>query len=296
MNIKPFIPPILYNALRKLKPKPKKLEYAVGPYLLSLPPGHTLPVYQGMHKLFDRFLPVLAKCVEKGQSIVDVGANVGDTPLMMMETSPANIICIEASDKYYGYLEKNLAQLSSEERERIKTYKQMVGTGSYTGELQHYGGSAKLNPEVKNNAKNTLRLDELLADESNEIALIKTDTDGFDFDVLLSAEKIIERDQPILFWENQMENEDQMRGYEALYKKLQSYGYDRLYFFDNFGNLVLELSDYATLKQLNEYIYTTRKYGCTYTIRFTDVLAATSKSAQKLEKVIEEYKKEWIRA
>lgn len=295
MRLRQFLPPIIYSILKRVQPN-KEVNYKVGPYNLKLPPGHTLPLYQGKHKLFDRFLPVLAKYIEEQYSIVDVGANVGDTPLMMLETSKANIICVEASDKYFSYLKENLAQLSEDESQRITTFKQMVGTGNYSGELQHYGGSAKMNPDAQNIKSEVIRLDELLGKVEKEVALIKTDTDGFDFDVLMSAEKIIKRDLPILFWENQMGNESQMQGYESLYAMLESYGYDQLYFFDNFGNLVLELSGYDVLKQLNEYIFTTKKFGCTYTIRFTDVLASTKKNAQLLSEVIDEYKREWIRA
>jgi hypothetical protein len=73
-------------------------------------------------------------------------------------------------------------------------------------------------------------------------------------------------------------------------------GYCNLYIFDNFGNLVVEKSNYHTLKNINAYLYSMKKYHATRTFYYTDILAATNKHLLIVENAIEDYKENWIKA
>ena len=288
--LKQWIPPILVKALKQYR-RPRELSYKIGDISIELPPGHTLPNYQARHKLFDRFLPILASCVSSEKTVVDVGANVGDTALMMLPETDADIICIEASDKFFPYLIKNIGQLGSAAK-RLTCEKALVGTNQYTGSLEHYDGTAKFTLNKTTDGIQFITLDELVADR--QVGLIKVDTDGFDFDVLLSATETLRRDTPVLFWENQVEHDHQLKGYDELYSKLEELDYQLIYIFDNFGNLVLESTTYQALRDFNDYLYSMERYGCTRTIYFLDVLAATIKEKETLEAAIDKYKRHWI--
>lgn len=270
----------------------KTERYTIGKYVIDIPLDHGLPLYQQSHKLYDRFLPVLSKYFKSNETIIDIGANVGDTAVTMLNETAAKIICIEASDIYYPYLEKNIHSLSTEEQQRVSYIKSFVGTNSFTGSLSHVSGTAVV--KETNEGSITFRaLDELMEQET-AISLIKVDTDGFDYDVLLSAQELIKKQQPVLFWENQIDNEAQSKGYEQLYDFLEQNGYKYLYLFDNFGNLMVEKTDYSVLKNINSYIYSMKTAQCTRTIYYTDVLAITEHEQERINQVIAEYKKEWI--
>jgi hypothetical protein len=71
---------------------------------LSLPPDHGLPKFQAEHVMYDRFLPELARCLEGGANttIIDVGANVGDTALAMVSHCKPRILCVDGFSEYFS--------------------------------------------------------------------------------------------------------------------------------------------------------------------------------------------------
>ena len=58
-------------------------EYRFADFSIVLPADHALPIYQKAHRLYDRFLPHLSKYIESGSTVIDVGANCGDTVAAM---------------------------------------------------------------------------------------------------------------------------------------------------------------------------------------------------------------------
>jgi len=71
-------------------------------------------------------------------------------------------------------------------------------------------------------------------------------------------------------------------------------GYNCIWIFDNFGNLVSYEVNFGTLKCINDYLFSMEKLNCTRTLYYTDILACTEKDRMKLESAIVEYKNEWI--
>ena len=82
----------------------------------------------------------------------------------------------------------------------------------------------------------------------------------------------------------------QYEKYNHLYGQLEEKGYTELYIFDNFGNVLVEKSNFKTLKDINAYLYRMRKYNATRTFFYTDVLASTEKRKLVLETAIADYK------
>ncbi len=297
MTIKKFIPPIFLDVFRKLtttNSDNKSGMYQIGNYQIETPPNFALPVYQKTHKLYDRFLPVLAKHINHNKLIIDIGANIGDTTIAMLQQCNNNIICIEPSDLFFPYLERNLKKLKPKDFNRVKIIKQLVGTGVLSGELDHtFVGTATLKVNGNQKSHTHIPLDQLIEDHSG-VVLIKVDTDGFDFDVIKSAEKILLDSEPILYWENLILENFQKDGYEELYASLTQKGYKYIYIFDNFGNLITEEFNFETLKNINSYLDSMVKHGQTKSMDYTDILAATEKNSLTVRNVISEYKKEWI--
>jgi FkbM family methyltransferase len=258
--------------------------------LLS-PINHPLEGFMNEFRLYDRFLTVLAKHLPNDKKVIDIGANIGDTLFGMIDNCSSKFYCIEPSEYFFSFLEKNVLNLSKENRNRIILLKEMIGTGSFKGVLQQYHeGSAKLKLDQINDNK-YISLDNLAI---SDVILIKVDTDGFDFDVIESAKQICKESKPILFWENEISEDFQLNGFEQMYYNLSELGYDTLFIFDNFGNLIFENSNFETLKQLNTYIYSMKKYDCTRTIFYTDVLAVSDKHKGLVTNAIEDYKRSCI--
>ena len=259
--------------------------------LLLSPINHPLEGYMKEFRLYDRFLPVLAKYLPYDKKIIDVGANIGDTLFGMIDNCSSKFYCIEPSDHFFSFLEKNVCNLSEENRNRIILLKEMIGTGSFKGVLQHYhDGSAKLKLDQINDHK-YISLDNL---DISDVILIKVDTDGFDFDVIESANQVCKESKPILYWENEISEDFQLHGFQKMYGNLLDLGYETLYIFDNFGNLIFENSNFETLEQLNTYIYSMHKHNCTRTIFYTDVLAVSSNYKDLVEIAIQDYKNNFI--
>ncbi len=252
-------------------------------YKLSYPWDFTLPYFQKNLPLYDRFLPILARQISSDSSIVDVGANVGDTTLAFLGNSTSNVVSIEASDKFIHYLKSTVGTLPQKEKARVQIVKTFVGSGDLAGDLDHSGGTATLN--VSSNVQSThTPLDNLV--DANGVGLIKVDVDGFDFDVLLSAQEILKVSSPILFWENVVLNSDQFAGYRRLYDLLETLGYGSLWVFDNKGCLLVELGTYSDLLRYSQSLLEKENPNLGY----IDVLACVERDKEKCLSAIKVFK------
>lgn len=267
--------------------------HKIGSIKLDVPPFFDLPDIQKQHRMYDRFLPVLVRHLNKKSLIVDIGANIGDSVAAMFQNCENSILAIEASNKFFSILTRNLARFDRGEHKRVRAIQKMVGSGKINGRLNHrIKGTATLT--VTANETNTHEpLDQILPKEF-DICLIKVDTDGFDFDVLNSGTGVLEKSQPVLFWENDISEEFQLLGYEQLYRTLSKLGYKYFFVFDNYGNLITQCSDFSSLMDFNQYTYSMRKHSATRTIYYTDVLATTEKNLGLCTRAIDEYRKNVI--
>jgi len=291
-----LLPPAFFYLFRSVKRKIRK-KYQIEDYSLTLSSGHTLPDFQKDHKLYDRFLPCLTKYLSVEQTIIDVGANIGDTAFLIRSSSDAKIVCVEGSEKFFGYLVDNINSLPVKKGNNINCIHALVGTQNNKGSLKHINGTAKVvkDDSHKADSNNSMSLNEIAKTVDN-LTLVKVDTDGFDYDVLISGLKSISKEEPILFWENVIENEDQLKSYNKMYQELSLLGYTKIYIFDNFGNILLSNTSFDSQNAINEYIYSNSNYGGTKTFGYTDTLAVTSKHSSLVDKAISDYKKNYIYA
>jgi len=266
--------------------------YQVEGYNIRIPRKHQLSLFQKQYPLYDKFLPILVKHLPKSGKIADVGANIGDTLFSTMFRCKNDFICIEGSDFFFEYLLNNIALLPESEQKRIVNYKALVGTGKISGELSHVSSRTAALVASETSAPTHQPFDEIVKNDG-EIALIKSDTDGFDWDVLLSTAKTLAQYKPVLFWENEVRDESQAAGMVRLYELLKSKGYSQVYVFDNFGNLMMENVTIDTLLSLNQYLLSMNKGQSERTIFYVDVLAVTDDKKQTATNAVAEFKKEF---
>jgi hypothetical protein len=134
-------------------------------------------------------------------------------------------------------------------------------------------------------------LDEILLSLPSvpKVRVIKTDVDGFDYDVIESAMLLVERDKPIIFFECDFSTDTQRVGFEDVFSALESRGYSDWALFDNFGQLMLRTDTIETLKQLMNYIWQQKQGNATRTIYYFDVLASHLRDRSFVTRVLESY-------
>lgn len=272
------------------------IEYPYTAFSIILPADHLLPVYQQYHKLYDRFLPHLVKYIEPNSTVIDVGANCGDTLAAMYESNKSlTYICVESDDTFFDLLQRNALRINKLDKDvSIYAIKALVGINVTDVTLSGSGGTkyAVIHEKIQDNTKTLLSqtLDNLVSHiRANNIRLLKSDVDGFDYDVIDSAESIIKSQSPILFFECQFDYYKQKTGYEKTIAELQINGYKNWVIFDNFGELVLQTEDIGLVFQLLNYVWRQNSNRSTRTIFYYDILAATKKDDALLAKVISDY-------
>jgi Methyltransferase FkbM domain len=83
--------------------------------------------------------------------------------------------------------------------------------------------------------------------------LIKSDVDGFDYDVIASAAMTIATSSPILFFEYNCIKPEQIKPYSETVLELEAKGY-RFAAFDNFGLPMLQNVEANVIIQLTDYV------------------------------------------
>lgn len=265
--------------------------FNIGSRVIELPADHKLPIYQNLHRLYDRFLPVMGMYLPSRSDhvIVDVGANVGDTAASMLDSCVHNFLCVEGHAPFFDMLCSNVKkQLMAPDR--FILVNEVVGTGDFVGNLKANESTAHI--EVEPCGQPVRSLDSIVAEHQllDKVALLKIDTDGFDGDVLLSSTQIINRSEPLIYWENQFCGDKQLNLLERAYEHLSKNGYNHLWIFDNFGNLLLEECTFAALHSLNRYVAAQDGHDCTRTIYYTDVLASKDNYQKAAAEAISRYK------
>jgi FkbM family methyltransferase len=266
------------------------VEHRYKGFAIRLPSDHMLPFYQRHHRRYDRFLPHMAKSIGDAATIIDVGANCGDTLAGMVEQNPrARYICIEPDPRFFSYLTSNIERLRSAfPGIDVRAVKALVGKDVANAMLQGAGGTKHAVVGAGNEQSKPLGniLSEL---PPAPVRLLKSDVDGFDYDVIASAADVLIADHPLLFFECQHDTEAQKCAYERSISWLQSLGYVDWTVFDNYGEVMLRTNEVQHLFQLMEYVWRQNSRGATRTIYYYDILAAVSTDVDLIADVLRGY-------
>ena len=258
-------------------------------FTISLPADHLLLRHQSKHPNYDRFLPHLAGHLDDFDLVIDVGANVGDTLAAMYDANPRlRYVCVEPDMDFYSLLSDNIATIRAAGNPiEVETYQSLVGQAVSYASLHGGGGTKHQVPGV---GMASVSLDSLIREDDHAaVRLLKTDVDGYDFDVLDSAETLISNSKPLIYFECQYETEDQLCGFLNTLENLESAGYTHWSIFDNFGSFVMQTSDRRHLIQLMQYVWAQSTGRSTRTIYYFDVLAAQDEERQFVESVLKTY-------
>lgn len=257
------------------------VEYACGQFTLVLPSDHKLPCYQSSNALYDRFLPVLARQLTGQALIVDVGANIGDTLASMASENPrAKYICVEPEPTFFAFLEANTARIADGLQQRPVLLRQFVGQQAVTGQLVSSHGTAKvISTHTSAEIVNSITLEQIInthaPSSEQRTLLVKSDVDGWDYDVIRSLGPVLDDENLIVYMECQTQTSEQHESYVRFFEELAPKNF-HFTIFDNFGNLVIFNGDNQQVISLLDYAWAQEKGIGTRTIWYIDVMISTS--------------------
>jgi len=220
---------IFFNIDQKIKIDDRKI---------ILPPEHPLSMWSSLYKEYDKFLPKIIESIKFNESIIDIGANVGDTLFRLVHANKKpNYYSIEGDEYFFKYLKKNKELLEENIKQKVTLINELVGKNLVGNLTQTSNPGSKFLVESKNGTK-TKTLDEIIINYKIEnIKLIKVDVDGYDYNVLFSAMNEIKNNKPDLFFEYMNLNKND---YIQLIEELFKIGYSNWTVLNNHGSIIFE--------------------------------------------------------
>jgi FkbM family methyltransferase len=165
--------------------------------------SHSLPIYLNDHRFYDRLPQRISQFIlrKEGQvTLIDVGANIGDT-IAGFYTSPKDrFLAIEPDPNYRKFLVANWAN-----NPNVTIISDLCSSESLQGtyRIEEKNGTAALVPSSDGFAMRSRTLDDILDEHAfaQQANILKVDTDGHDFKVLAGAKRWIAEKQPAVLFE-----------------------------------------------------------------------------------------------
>ena len=237
----------------------------IGPHLLSLPADSKLDQFQKKFPRYDFILGEIARILYghlgSQMQAIDIGANVGDSAALICKYQNIKVLCIEGCVHFFEFLERNAKVIG----DHIETECAFIGTGL---ELVPQDVSPRFGtysiPLDATRGFETKTLSELMTryPQFQETHLIKIDTDGFDFKILMNSIGVISKMKPVIFFEYYLFASKEADG-ESLrcMETLLNHGYKYYLIYDNFGHFLFSLNGIEKFAELNLYLLSGRYHG-----------------------------------
>jgi len=235
------------RAVRKLQVQlhDPPVVYHIGRIALQLRLSHQLPYYRRRFPQYSSNIGRIGAAIQQkypDMSLIDIGANVGDTVAIVRELAHFPILCIEGSQTYLPSLHLNVGDLADVEIEAAYvggesgTVAASVRTGDGTGYLA-IGDSDIATVQLRS-------LDEVVKRHPRFASskLVKSDTDGMDCQILAGAASYLATVRPVLFFEYDPDLTARA-GASAVqvFDVLRAAGYRHALVYENIGDLILLL-------------------------------------------------------
>lgn len=167
-----------------------------------MPWSHRLPDYAVIDEEYGQNLVHLASLLAEhdGLTVLDVGANIGDSAVQIRHATGGHVLCVEADPFYLEYLHRN-----TDPDPQITVVEALLTTGSSASAVSavRSGGTTRFAEGVDVDAMPSLSaaaLRELYPDFSR-LRLVKSDTDGYDTSLVQAIAQAWHEDPPVLFFE-----------------------------------------------------------------------------------------------
>lgn len=232
----------------------------VGNYMLEMPGNNpqisTYKYDSGANSQLGR----LSACIATkypALSVLDVGANVGDTIAIIKSAIELPVIGIEGDDFAFEFLKKNTMSLKN-----VTLIKTFLGEKieSKKISMEKSGWNTTLVPNEEQGEMVHLKtLDEVLGEQhllNRTLKLLKIDCEGFDTIIIRGSARLIREKKPVLYFEYNKTNMEAI-GEEGLSTLLTlgEVGYKNVILFDNKGRylMTVPIDQVGILKDLHRY-------------------------------------------
>lgn len=214
--------------------------YELDGTILLLPLSHQLPFIRASHpKYSTNVARIAAIALSKypDLSMIDIGANIGDTVAIVRHDAYFPIMCIDGDPTFFSILEKNAHAWPD-----VYLVQSFVGdiNGATPTRIIAERGTARLITDSSNSTRTETLTNILSAHPTfTPPRLIKIDTDGFDLKIVTHELSLIGKLRPIIFLEyDPFFFEQHQSDGLALFRKLSSIGYEAALIFDNTGEFL----------------------------------------------------------
>jgi FkbM family methyltransferase len=203
---------------------------------LVLPWSHRLPDYAALTPEYGQNLVALARGLgESGPvSVLDIGANVGDSALQILHAVDGSVLCVEADKAYLEFLHQNV-----DDDSRVQVVEALLSAseGGLTKAVRS-GGTTRFVAGTGSDGMPSVSADDLRREfpEFDGLRLIKSDTDGYDVDLVPAAARAWASAKPVLFFEYDPYL-TRIAGFEAgdVWERLEELGYRDVAVWDHSG-------------------------------------------------------------
>jgi FkbM family methyltransferase len=234
------------------------VDFSLGAYNLCLPLSHELPFYRRKFPDYAGNLgkvSLYARRKYPNLTMIDVGANIGDSVAIVHSYSDHPVLCLEGEPRFFQLLKKNTRNLPAVEIEQT-----FIGApGDHVGSIDARRGNAQVLLGPIPGRASICTLSEALARHPRfaRAKLLKIDAEGFDCRIIAAETKLLKVNKPILFFEYYPKCSE-LVGQKAfpVFTTLSSLGYSLILIYQNLGRyfMSLTLDQVDALEDLHHFI------------------------------------------
>jgi len=209
---------------------------------MTLPWSHRLPDYARVVPAYGQNLVKVATALQHGDeplTVLDVGANVGDSTLQILHATDAHVLCVEADGFFLEFLHTNV-----DGDVRVSVEESLLTAGADDGVAMapvRVGGTTRFEPGTSALTAPSVSTDELRSryPAFEELRLAKSDTDGYDVELIPAIARTWSSSRPVLFFEydhvlSRAVGNDPI----AVWGDLIELGYAEVVAWDNYGEVI----------------------------------------------------------
>lgn len=187
---------------------------------------------------------------------LDIGANIGDTALILRRGGCGPILCIEADPFFFELLVQNTRSL--DEVSYLNSFIS-ASTESLAGELRASDGTARIIEKANGRTLGVTMTEAIRTwPYCEQINLVKIDTDGHDLEVIRGGLSFFKRVQPVIYFEYDpsLLPDQKKESSPTIFEELRDIGYQTALIFDNIGLFMrsIHVGDCKQIEELHHYL------------------------------------------
>jgi FkbM family methyltransferase len=239
-----FLARISFQIIKKISSAYDPLiNYPIKGHQIKMPLSHALPLVLQYYPDYSNNLARVASCIYAKYpdlTIIDIGANIGDSVFVIRNKVPCSILCIEGDPAFFRVLQINIDTCENIVAKQVFIGENDVNTNKelvIVSGTAHFTDSSSTSTEFR-------KLSTVLAAEPqfSQAKLLKIDTDGFDLAIIRGSIDYIQIAKPILFFEyDPFFLKNQKEDGISIFPLLQTLGYHSIVVYDNFGRYLISL-------------------------------------------------------